>query len=631
MKQLRLSRQFAGRVLLLLSTGLITASAGSADTPKNAGDNFSQRVKPFLGQYCEACHSGEEAEAGIHFESYTDSSRIQTDFEHWDKVRRAVLDRQMPPADADQPAAESAAEFLKALQQELDSYDCSADRKPGRVTIHRLNKAEYNNTIRDLTGLRLNPAAEFPSDDVGAGFDNIGDVLTIPPVLLEKYLSAAEAVAEKVMADPAARKRVFPHEPASPEQIVETARRNVREFATRAFRRPITQEEDDRLFDLMKFAWTQDSPPEEIMQVTIAAILSNPNFLFRIEQDPPADAVEGIRPLNDWELASRLSYFLWSSMPDKRLFELARDGRLTEPETLRNEARRMLVDPKSSALLDNFAGQWLQLRDIARLQPDPGQFPPFDADLRAAMRRETELFFENIIRSDRSVLEFLTADYTYLNERLGRHYGMDHVRGGNFRLVSLPAGRRGVLTHAGILTLTSNPTRTSPVKRGKWILENILGEPPPPPPANVPELEEGTETLGTLREQMEQHRSNPACAVCHTKMDALGFGMEHFNAVGQWRDSDGRFPINAAGELPGGRRFDGADELMEILAADKRNEFCRCFTEKLLTYALGRAVTSQDRCAVNDILKELQHADFRFSALVTGIVTSQPFTQRGSE
>jgi hypothetical protein len=287
----------------------------------------------------------------------------------------------------------------------------------------------------------------------------------------------------------------------------------------------------------------------------------------------------------------------------------------------------MLQDDRAVALINNFAGQWLQLRDITRLQPDPQLFPNVDSELQLAMRQETETFLRHLIRQDRSVLELLTADFTFVNERLARHYGMPDIKGPEFRQVSLPPGRRGVLTHAGILMLTSNPTRTSPVKRGKWILDNILAEPPPPPPPNVPELESGTETLGTLREQMEQHRSNPACSVCHLKMDALGFGLENFDAVGGWRSHDGRFEIDASGELPGGRAFRGAPELMQILIDEKKNEYCRCLASKLLTYAVGRALVSYDRCTVNDIVASLEQNDYRFSALVAAIVTSAPFTQ----
>ena len=545
----------------------------------------------------------------------------------WEKVVRLINDRQMPPPDEDQPASVETLAVIKAIQTELASFDCAAAKHPGRVTLRRLNKPEYNNTVRDLVGLDLQLSDGFPSDDVGNGFDNIGDVLTIPPILLEKYLTAAREIALKVTEDPGARKRLLVHVAESADRKVDVARRNAKQFAERAFRRPTTQAEDDRLFSIMRFAWEHDASEDEILQTLVAAVLSNPHFLFRVESDPGEDDQDGVRELNSFELASRLSYFLWSSMPDERLFDLARGDKLRQPDVLAAEVKRMLADGKSQAVVDNFAGQWLQLRDVARLTPDPELFPDFDDELRVSMRRETELFFASMIRENRSVLEFLNADFTYVNERLARHYGMSGVSGSEFQQVTLQPGRRGILTHAGILMLTSNPTRTSPVKRGKWVLDNILAEPPPPPPANVPELEQG-ETLGSLREQMEQHRANPACSVCHLKMDAIGFGMENFDAVGAWRDRDGRFEVNASGELPGGRKFDGADELMQILVEEKKTEFCRCLAGKLLTYGLGRGLSSYDRCTINDIVLALEKDDYRFESLIQAIVSSDPFMQR---
>jgi hypothetical protein len=291
----------------------------------------------------------------------------------------------------------------------------------------------------------------------------------------------------------------------------------------------------------------------------------------------------------------------------------------------------MLGSPKSQALVDNFAGQWLQLRDVATRTPDPARFPAFDERLRDAMRQETELFFAQVMRENSSIVEFLNADYSYLNARLAEHYGLEGVEGEDFRRVALPGQRRGILTHASVLLITSNPTRTSPVKRGKWILENILGEPPPPPPPNVPELQAEADALGSLRERMEQHRENPACAVCHQQMDTLGFGMENFDAIGAWRDQDGRASIDPAGILPDGTEFAGPGELAAVLADKKTTAFARCLTEKLLTYALGRGLEPYDRCAVNDILAQLVDDDYRFHTLVTGIVLSEPFLKRESQ
>jgi hypothetical protein len=612
----------------LIAVALLCATVTVQAEETTSPHHFAEAIAPFLQNHCVGCHSGDDAEGGIELDRYRDSANVQTDYELWEKISRLINEHQMPPADEPRPSSLEIIDVSAAIEVELAAFDCTGHRHPGRVTIRRLNKAEYNNTIRDLVGLDLRLADDFPSDDVGNGFDNIGDVLTIPPILLEKYLGAAYAIAQRVYADEATRKRVFPHEPESDDERIEAARQNIRDFGSKAFRRPLTAAEEDRLFGIMGIAFRQGASIPEIFETVTVAILSSPHFIFRVEQDPEPDDEDGIRELNGYELASRLSYFLWSSMPDQRLFDLAASGELTKREVLAAEAERMLADPKSRALVDNFAGQWLQLRDVSRLMPDPEKFPDFDGELRTAMRRETEMFFETMIREDRSVLEFLSADFTYVNERLARHYGIDEVTGDRFQRVAVADGRRGVLTHASILMLTSNPTRTSPVKRGKWILENFLAEPPPPPPADVPELEEGVETLGSLREQMEQHRANESCAVCHRTMDALGFGLENFDAIGAWRDRDGRFEVDASGELPGDRKFDGAAELMQVLTDEKKRPFCKCLAGKLLTYALGRGLGSYDRCAINDAVNALNENDYRFGALIKSIVTSDPFTMR---
>jgi len=594
---------------------------------------FSEDLRPLLVKHCMECHSADGAEGGIAFDRYVDSAKIQSDFELWEKVIRLVKERQMPPSDAEELQAASIQKFVSAIEYELSQFDCSVEKRPGRVTIRRLNKAEYNNTIRDLTGLDLHLADDFPSDDVGNGFDNIGEVLSIPPILLEKYIQAAEKIATAIWQDPAIRKQVFPYSPNSEslEDRVFAATENVRLFAMKAFRRPIREKEAQRFLQLMRDVWERDGTEAEIMQTITVAILSNPNFIFRVEDEPIEEQFDtgekvGTRFLNNYELASRLSYFLWSSMPDERLFELAEQGELVKPTVLVAESQRMLRDPKASALVENFAGQWLQLRDIERLSPDPTLFPNYSKELGRSMRQETEVFFARLIQEDRNILEFLNADYTYIDGALAKHYGIDGVEGDEFQRVALQSNRRGILTHASILTLTSNPTRTSPVKRGKWILENMLDEPPPPPPPDVPELEEGGETLGSLREQMEQHRANPSCAVCHRTMDAIGFGLENFDAVGVWREKDGQDQIDASGQLPGNRVFEGASALMEILSEEKKEAFTRCLAEKLLTYALGRGLGSFDRCAVNDTVASLEKNEYRFSAMIAAIVTSEPFT-----
>ncbi len=364
--------------------------------------------------------------------------------------------------------------------------------------------------------------------------------------------------------------------------------------------------------------------------VGLQAILVSPNFLFRVELDPEPNNPDAIRTLNDFELATRLSYFLWSSTPDDELLTLARLGKLHETDTLDRQVRRMLADPKSQALVENFAGQWLQLRNLDVASPDRGRYPEFDEALRTAMRKETEQFFASILREDGSLLDFIDGNYTFVNERLARHYGIEGVKGEEYRRVELdPAQRGGVLTQASVLTVTSNPTRTSPVKRGKWVLENLLGTPPPPPPANVPELktDEEAQLTGSLRERMEQHRANPDCAVCHNRMDPLGFGLENYDGIGGWRTKDGAFDIDPSGELPGGLAFAGPQELKQILKA-RQDDFIRCLAEKMLTYALGRGVEYSDRCTVEDLVRAVQDNDYKFSSLILAIVHSDAFQKR---
>lgn len=647
--------------MVLCGTSHIVAQSLPAPIP-DADSLFVQQVAPFLAKHCYSCHGNEDPEADLSLERFRESADVQHEYALWQRVLRMLEEREMPPADQPQPEEEELHAVGLAVQAQLASFDCSGDQRPGRVTIRRLNRAEYNNTIRDLVGIDFQPAADFPSDDVGHGFDNIADVLSMSPILLEKYLAAAETVVEQAFQNPEAWAKIERFTAESREDRREALSKNIREFAQRAFRRPVSDDEVERVLVLVdkargagpergrrgrgegprrEFGGGQRRPGNEALQLACTAILTSPHFLFRIEHDADpsvenalqadlgtAGEIVPVRPLNDYEIATRLSYFLWSSMPDDELFELAAQGALRQAPTLHAQVERMLADPKSRALVDNFAGQWLQLRDVNHLSPDPQRFPTFDEELRAAMLRETELFFEAMIREDRSVLDFLSADFTYVNERLARHYGIADVLGAEFRRVALPAQRRGVLTHASILLLTSNPTRTSPVKRGKWILDNFLGESPPPPPPGIEELDDDDETLGSLRERMEQHRANPSCAVCHRQMDALGLGLENFDAIGAWREADGRFAIDPSGELPGNQQFSGPAELMQVLAEQKREAFTRRIAEKLLTYGLGRGLGPYDRCAVNAILDQAAAEEFRFSAVVKAIVTSDPFLFR---
>jgi Protein of unknown function (DUF1592)/Protein of unknown function (DUF1588)/Protein of unknown function (DUF1587)/Protein of unknown function (DUF1595)/Protein of unknown function (DUF1585) len=554
---------------------------------------------------------------------------------------------------------------------------------PADTSARRLNRYEYHATVRDLLAIPFDPAADFPVDDSGYGFDNIASVLSLSPVLLEKYLAAAEKIARAAIVPPTppqpsaqryaasdfvlkvdfagdydiliavhgaadqprtvlpiatllidgvpaatapiedapeglrstqSRLRLGrgdprfsievqssdntalsyvdirgpynPDVPPLPESYgrvfhcghapghhtLACARTNLADLGRRAYRRPLSNEELDGLVHFVKKAQQQGDSIDQGMQVALEAILVSPRFLFRME---PAGH------LDDFQFASRLSYFLWSSMPDEELFQLALQHRLRDPEVLHAQIHRMLLDPKSRALVDNFGGQWLQTRNLASIQPDPAKFPQFDDSLRRDMQRETELFLQSIIRDDRPIADFLAANYTFLNERLAGFYGIPGVQGSRFRRVDLPpdSHRGGILTQASVLTVSSYPTRTSPVLRGKWILQNLLDTPPPPPPPNVPNLDEkATGATITMRQQLEQHRANASCRGCHSRIDPLGFGLENYDAIGDWRTQDGSLPVDAG---------DGPEVLKQQLLSDQ-DRFARCLASKLATYALGR-------------------------------------------
>ena len=448
-----------------------------------------------------------------------------------------------------------------------------------------------------------------------------------PPAPLERFIAPATAPHP---VSPLARLFGAKPKPADPTVAARTI---LIGFTRRAWRRPVEPAEIDRLMGLYTTARQEGDGFEAGLKLALKAVLVSPHFLFVGDQALPAagTAGPGPRPLDEFALASRLSYFLWSSMPDDELLDLAAQGRLRAG--LPAQVRRMLASPKAHALVENFAGQWLQIRSLETFQPDRKMFPDFDPVLRGAMQHETELFFEHIMREDRSLFEFLTGDYTFVNARLAKFYGLPGVTGDEYRQVSLAGTpRRGVLTQASVLTLTSNPTRTSPVKRGKWVLENLLGTPPPPPPPNVPNLDDKERHLtGSLRQQLEQHRANATCASCHARMDPIGFGLENFNAIGAWRDKDNDAAIDATGELAGGEKFSGAAELADMLARKKRWEFLHCLADRTLTYALGRGTEYYDRPALDEVVRRVEADGDRFSALVQAVVDSFPFQNRRGE
>jgi mono/diheme cytochrome c family protein len=622
--------------------------------------SFAADVTPMLSTHCVKCHDAGTASGGVILEWVEGVDATPRDVALWGRVADVLRAGTMPPRGKPRPDPASLATVNSWIESEVFRCGDPNAINPGRVTLRRLNRAEYDNTIRDLFGLDLRPADRFPADDVGYGFDSIGDVLSMPPILMEKYLDAANAIVKAVSHDPAAWSRIMhppvdevpralrspiipvrtypnklvgipkPKPPEDPE-VTEIRRifQVIRGVADLAYRRPATEEELTRLEGLVEAAHRDGMTREQGVQDALIAILISPSFLFRAEPNQP-DADGSNYPVNDFELASRLSYFLWSSLPDDELYRLATRGELRKGDNLARQVRRMLRDEKARALLDGFALQWLQIRSLKDATPDPSRFPEFDQPLRKAMFEETSRLARSILLEDGPISDFLDADYSFVNERLARHYGIPGVVGDEFRRVSLAGShRRGVMTHASVLTVTSSPDRTSPVKRGKWVLDNLLGMPPPPPPEGVEALkpEQTGGRTATLRQRMERHRVDPKCASCHARMDPLGFALESFDGIGGWRSAEGGEPIDDSATLPGGESFGGASGLHDVLIA-RRQSFAHCLTEKMLTYAIGRGLGPADRCFVDEIARKLERGDGRSSALIMAIVESPPFQSR---
>ena len=767
----------------ILATAALPAQTTAAPAPKPP-DPFPKQITPFLKTHCISCHGPDTDNGGVRFDKYQSTADLLADRKVWEKTLQFLELGAMPPPDSkSQPDSRERQTVVSYLEKVLFAIDCKIIRDPGRVTIRRLNRAEYNNTVRDLLGVDFRPAENFPSDDVGEGFDNIGDVLSVSPLLIEKYLDAAESVTDKAIVqidpfrsrkttlkggqfnqnqgakqrgdgshalysvghvgatfqfpanghyvlrtrisadqagpDPARIQldlddkrlttfdikgkdrndvRFYDHRlkvaagarpirvrfindyykpdeknpklkgdrnayvfsieivgplkvnpddlPASHRELlrfvpdkkkqlspVDAARKNLLPFLRRAFRRPVSKEECEPFAQLVAETTKQGEPFTTAMSLGVQAILVSPHFLFRVEQDRQPENPDEHHPLSDFELATRLSYFLWSSMPDEELLGLAEKNQLHQADVLEKQVERMLKDKRSVALVDNFASQWLNLRILDELTPDPKLFPQFNDQLRSAMQTETRMFFESVVQENRSILDLLDGRFTFVNESLAKFYGLEGIEGEDFRRIDLKGDRRaGVLTHASILTLTSNPDRTSPVKRGKWILDNILDMPPPPPPPNVPDLEQSAKAApdAPLRKQLELHREKASCAICHRQMDALGFGFENFDAIGRWREMDGKHPVDATGQLPGDESFRGAIELIAILKK-RKERFCRSLSRKLLVYALGRGLEFYDRCAVDKIMEASRKKDYRLVPLIQAVVLSEPFRMRRGE
>lgn len=788
---------------------------------------YSKVVRPFVSDYCSACHGNKDPKNGLNLVSFATATSLVDERDHWDLVVEKLKSVEMPPIEEEQPEDDARAAVVGWLEKELDRIDRVTPPDPGRVTARRLNRTEYDNTVRELLGVAARPSDDFPQDDSGYGFDNIADVLSLSPVLMEKYIAAADKVARLALFGPPtleptltklrsegrrvverktvpdaydvtglslpnafhavhsvpvdgdyivrvvlgglrpagsepvtvalwvddAQVQTVVHDPdsdatffddrqdfgghavefkarltvgartlavaipniyeglptrfsgpkpsarpphvrefkppanATPERIAQARKRfddaqveldripvnGVRvsaveiggpydqatgptrashdkiyvcghldgkhlgtcaprilsHLAARAYRRPVAASEMAPIVALARQAQTAEASFEEGLAVGIQAVLVSPDFLFRLERDRAASGRTIAARLSPHELATRLSYFLWASMPDDELRRVADSGTLRRPAVLEAQVRRMLRDPRSRALSEHFGGQWLQFRALESVTRDRDKFPEFEDYLRLSMRRETELFFDHIVREDRPVTDFLEARYSFLNERLARHYGINGVAGPEFRRVDLSASPRGgIFTQGSVLTVSSYATRTSPVLRGKWILDNLLDSPPPEPPPDVPNLDDtAIGTSASMREQLEAHRKNPTCASCHRRMDPLGFGLENFDAVGAWRITDGNFPVDASGALPDGRTFTGPVELRAILT-EERDAFSRAIASKLMTYGLGRGLERYDARAIKTIAGRLPAHHYRFSGLVLEIVNSLPFQYR---
>lgn len=596
-------------------------------------DEFERQVKPFVSKYCASCHNAEKKKGKLDLATFRTTQDVLTKMEFWQHLVERVNAFEMPPEKSRQPSFEEKTAlnrwFDKLPKQKLDCTQLASDRTQrfyrGYVMSRRLNRAEYGNAVRDLLGIDARPARHLPEDGSGGeGFDTNGDTLFTSPILLEKYLDAADLALEAAFADPAARKRLVA--PGMGDR--DSASLTVAAFARRAFRRPVGAPEVERLLSLYDHGRRRGDAFEPSLRLALKAVLVSPHFLFLVEPEPEQEGIYRLGPL---QLAQRLSVFLWSSIPDEELLRSAEGGGLADEPALRAQVRRMLRDPRARALGEHFACQWLEVEELGRgVKPDPAKFPEFDDLLAGAMKEELVAFFHGIVREDRSLLELIDSDYTYVDGRLARLYGIPGVEGDGMRRVALSdRNRGGVLGMAGVLTVTSYPLRTSPVLRGRWIQESLLGGKVPPPPPNVQALreEEAASQKLTLRQQLERHRTNAECAACHARMDPLGFGLENFDVLGRWRTAERGLPIDAAGQLPSGERFAGAAELKKILLK-RKDEVMKHLARKLLAYALGRALNKFDECVVDDALRALHAGGYRASSLVETVVLSYPFRHR---
>lgn len=603
---------------ILLAGCALLASAAEGDP------SFARSARPLLMRHCGDCHSDEVTKGGIDLGRYATPADVLAGMGQLDAALRAVREERMPPKGKGRLGPEDRAALVAALTRSLEHAVATAPPDPGRVVLHRLSRGEYNRTVRDLLGVDSRPADAFPADGGGgAGFSNAADTLFASPLLIEKLLDAAEQVLEQAKPD-----RVFTVKPAddSPKARREAAKQIVAGFARRAFRRPVPAAEVERLLRPFDQAMKKNFGFEPAVRHMLKAVLVSPHFVYRVEVPRPGAEPY---PLSHDEIAVRLSYFLWSSMPDDELFRLAEQKKLHDDAVIEAQVRRMLQDPKAAALGEEFAPQWLQLDQFAQGNgPDPQRYRELTPELRAAMLAEPVAFFNALVRHDRSLVELVASDWTWVNGPLAAVYGIRGVSGPELREVRHgdPA-RGGVLGMAAVLAATSHPGRTSPVLRGRWVLDRLLDAAPPPPPPDIPQLpkEETPQDDLTVRARLEAHRARVECAGCHAVMDPIGFGLENFDPLGRWRDRDlrGR-PIDNAGTLPDGRTFGGPKELRALLLERKR-EIARTIAANLLAYALGRGIEWYDRPAIERIAAAAEADDWKMSRVLVAVALSYPF------
>ncbi len=621
------------------SQGLSTDGAHrvSAEHKVETEQFFRDRVTPFIQNYCLDCHSNKRpTEAGVNFAPALKDPSHAAFTEQWQKAVARVKAHDMPPDDVEQPSDEERQMFVDWLAK----IKFLSERDPGPFVLRRLTKTEYGNTLHDLFGVSSTIADALPDEVSGAGYLN-----SLSPLQLEHYLTIADKVLDEFLTPPDVlpadmpltdvRRQLFGTPPASAAKGRAAARRVAGSIARKAYRRPPSDEEVEILLQVFDLGRQNDLDYHASLRLMIKSILVSPQFLF-ITPASKVELTEETVRLDDYQLASRLSYLLWATMPDDELMALANNETLHQPSVLEGQVKRMLLDIRGRALFDGFGAQWLGLNDLQDKVFDTDLFPQMNRELRSAMYDEARLLFNSIVHENRSIVSFIDSDYTFLNETLAKVYRLSEiVSGPEMRRVQLTnSNRGGVLFMPGVLAATSLPNRTSPVKRGVWVLEQVLGDHVPPAPPDVPELDEqdkGSVAKLTLRERTESHRTNPACANCHKTLDPIGFGLENYDAIGRWRelDSNGE-EIDASGQLPGGKNFTGPSDLKSIIA-HRREELARNLVVRLLSYALCRTLEGYDEIVVDEIMEELASEEYRMQALVSAVVTSYPFTHRRIE